>query len=504
VRLLADYLRGLRPDEVAPSVLLIVGSIFPEFDQRTLNVGYATLKRILEAERQATLIERPLTVMEVYKILAEVAEAVGPGSRRVKASLVRGLISRAEPLEVEFLVRILQGEMRIGVDEGMMIEGVAEASGLRPELIRRALMMIGDLGRVARIALEEGERGIRGVDVRLFTPLKPMLAAPCHDVEEALEEHGGSTALEYKFDGARIQIHRLGEEVRIYSRRLTDVTPSLPDIVELVKNRIGSRELILEGEAVAYGEGGRPLPFQELMRRFTRTHDVGEMVKRIPLRLHIFDILYLEGRPLIDLAYGDRWRILEEICPRDLLAERVVTGDPSEAQAFLRRALELGHEGVMAKRLDSTYTPGVRGKRWLKIKPAETLDLVIAAADWGYGRRTGWLSNYHLAARGDGEYLIVGKTFKGLTDEEFEWMTERLRELKVRETPHTVYVRPEIVVEVDYNEIQRSPHYRSGFALRFARIRRIRTDKNPEDADTIGRVRELYERQFKYKAKAGL
>lgn len=502
VKLLAGYLRELEPGEVAPSVLLIVGSIFPELDPRTLDVGYATVRRALEGERQATLMEKPLTVLEVYRTLSEVAEARGPGSRRAKTNLVRGLISRADPLEAEFLIRILQGEMRVGVDEGMMIEGVAEASGLEPELIRRALMMTGDLGRVARTALEEGERGVRGVDVNIFTPLKPMLAAISYGIEEVLHEHGGVTAFEFKFDGARIQIHRLGGEVRIFSRRLTDVTSSLPDIVELVKDRIGVGELILEGEAVAVGEGGKPLPFQKLMRRFTRTHRVEDMVRRIPLRLHLFDILYIEGRPLMDEPYSERWRILEEVCPRELLAERIVTGDPSEAEAFLRRALEMGHEGLMAKRLDSTYTPGVRGKRWFKIKPAEALDLVIAAADWGYGRRTGWLSNYHLAARSGDGYLIVGKTFKGLKDEEFDWMTRRLLELKTGETRHTVYVRPEIVVEVEYNEIQRSPHYKSGFALRFARIRRIRVDKPPEEIDTIERVRELYEKQFKYKAKA--
>ncbi len=341
------------------------------------------------------------------------------------------------------------------------------------------------------------------MNINLFIPLKPMLAATSYDIKEVLQEHGGRTAFEYKFDGARIQIHRLGGEVRIYSRRMTEVTTSLPDIVDLIRDRIASREVILEGEAVAVGAGDRPLPFQELMRRFKRTHDVEEMVKRIPMRLHIFDILYLDGRPLIDEPYLERWRILEGVCPRELLAERLVTGDPLEAEAFLRKALEEGHEGLMAKRLESTYTPGVRGKGWFKIKPAETLDLVLAAADWGHGRRTGWLSNYHLAARSGDEYLIVGKTFKGLTDEEFEWMTRRLLELKVGETHHTVYVRPEVVVEVDYNEIQRSPHYRSGFALRFARIKRIREDKRPEEADTMEKVKELYERQFKYKAKAG-
>ncbi|MFQ6053870.1 MAG: ATP-dependent DNA ligase, partial [Candidatus Bathyarchaeia archaeon] len=422
-RLLAEFLRRLEPGEVASAVLLIVGSVFPEFDPRTLEVGWRTMGRVLEGRRQTTLVEEPLTILRVHQTLEMIAEASGPGSRRRKEGLLEGLIGRACPREVEVLVRIIYGEMRIGVSEGMMVEGVAEAAEVEPRLVRRALMLTGDLGEVARIALEGGEQALRQVGVRLFVPLKPMMASMSYDVAEVIEEHGGRTAFEYKFDGARIQIHRRGDEVRVYSRRLTDVTESLPDIVELVRGRIASREAILEGEAVAIGEGGRPLPFQDLMRRFTRVHDVAEMVERIPLRLHLFDVLYLDGRLLIDEPYEERWRLLEGVCPADLLAERIVTGDAEEAEAFLRRAMEAGHEGLMAKRLDSGYTPGVRGKGWFKIKPVETLDLVIAAADWGYGRRTGWLSNYHLAARDGGEFRVIGKTFKGLTDEEFRWMT---------------------------------------------------------------------------------
>ena len=289
--------------------------------------------------------------------------------------------------------------------------------------------------------------------------------------------------------------------MRIFSRRMSDVTGSLPDIVELVAGQVHSRDMILEGEVVAVGEDGRPLPFQDLMRRFRRVRDVEEMVRLIPLRLHLFDILYLDGRLLIDESYRERWRLLESVCPEELLAKRIVTDDVGEAEEFFRRALEEGHEGLMAKRLDSPYTPGRRGKLWLKIKPAETLDVVIVAAEWGHGRRRGWLSNYHLAVRDGDGFSMVGKTFKGLTDEEFEWMTRKLLELKVRETPTTVYVRPEVVVEVAFNEVQRSPHYPSGYALRFARIKRIRLDKGPKDADSLDRLRELYERQFRYKAR---
>jgi DNA ligase-1 len=501
-RLLANFLHRLDPDEVAPAVLLTVGQVFPEFDARVLEVGYVMVKKALEGSRQTTLLEEPLTITHVYGTMGEIAGASGPGSRRTKETLLKGLISKANREEAEVLIRILFGEMRIGVNEGMMLEGIAEASGIDLKLIRRSLMVTGNLGEVARAAIEKGEDGLRGFGVTLFVPLKPMLAVMSYDIEEVLEEHGGKTAFEFKFDGARIQIHRRDDEIRVYSRRLTDVTESLPDVVGLVEERINSKEAILEGEAVAVGSGGRPLPFQDLMRRFTRVHDVGEMVERIPLRLHLFDVLFLEGRALIDEPYEGRWGALERICPPDLLAERIVTDDVADAEEFLRRAMEAGHEGLMAKRLDSVYSPGVRGKGWFKIKPVETLDLVVTAAEWGYGRRTGWLSNYHLAAR-DGEgYAMLGRTFKGLTDEEFGWMTSRLQELKVEETESTVHVRPELVVEVDFNEIQRSPHYESGFALRFARIKRIRTDKGPWEADTLDLVRELYEKQFQYKAKA--
>lgn len=307
----------------------------------------------------------------------------------------------------------------------------------------------------------------------------------------------------YKFDGARIQIHNKGGEVKVFSRRLTDVTQSVPDIVELGHKSVHTEEALVEGEAVACGKGGKPTPFQELMRRFTRVHDVKSMVEEVPLKLYLFDILYLNGKMLIDTPYENRWKLLAETCDENILAPRIVTGDRRDAEEFLESALKAGHEGLMAKALSSDYAPGVRGKKWFKIKPSDKMDLVIVAAEWGYGRRKGWLSNYHLAARDDetGEYIMLGKTFKGLTDEEFAEMTRRLKELQVSEDRYTVYVKPGIVVEVAYNEIQHSPRYKSGLALRFARITRIRTDKAPRDADTIRRVSELYEKQFERKAK---
>jgi DNA ligase-1 len=285
---------------------------------------------------------------------------------------------------------------------------------------------------------------------------------------------------------------------------LSDVTPSLPEIVSLVKELIKAESAILDGEVIAVGENEKPLPFQDLMRRFTRVHEIDRLMAEVPTKLYLFDLIYLNDSSLIDTPYEQRWKFLSEMCDGKLLAERIVTGDISEAEKFLNKAMELGHEGLMAKSITSDYAPGARGKKWFKIKPAKTLDLVITAGEWGHGRRQGWLSNYHLAARDEktGEYLVVGKTFKGPTDKEFIEMTQRLQSLMISEDDITVYVKPEIVVEVAYNEIQKSPHYKSGFALRFARIIRNRDDKAPEQADTIERFKKLYTEQFQRKAKA--
>lgn len=501
--LIAAFLKSLTEEEVAPASFLIVGSIFSEVDPRTLEISYATVSRIMDRVGQTTLFPKSLTILGVYESFSEIAAASGKGSRRRKESLLEGVFSQATDIEAKWLVKNLFGEMQHGVNEGVMMNGIAKAAGVEVASVRRANMAMGNLGEVARIALAKGSVGLKQVGIRLFQPVKPMLAEMAESIPQVLAEHGGKTALEFKFDGARVQIHRRGSEVKVFSRRLSDVTESLPDVVELARSKIRADEALVEGEVVAIGEGGRPLPFQDLMRRFRRVHEVDATMKEIPVRLHLFDVIYLEGKSLVDLPNEERWRLLSNICDGRLLTERIVTDDPSAAEVFLRRSIDAGHEGLMAKALDSDYTPGVRGKKWFKIKPADYLDLVIVAADWGYGRRTGWLSDYYLAARDGttGRFEVVGKTFKGLTDEEFVQITKRLREIKTRETEHTVYVRPEIVVEIAYNEIQKSPTYKSGFALRFARVTRFRDDKRPEDADTLQRVRLLYEKQFEHKAR---
>jgi DNA ligase-1 len=364
-------------------------------------------------------------------------------------------------------------------------------------------MLHGDIGDVARIAMTEGAVALERVGLRLFVPVKPMLAEMAESIPQVLAEHKEGTAFEYKLDGARIQIHRKQDHVTIFSRRLTDVTDSIPEIVDYAKTNVRASEFLIEGEVVALGEGGKPVPFQDLMRRFRRVHGIEDMVEKIPLRLYLFDVLQSGGKTLIDLPYTERWEELARLVPVGSLAPRIVTRDRKVVEDFMQSALKEGHEGLMAKSLTSDYSPGARGKKWFKIKPADRLDVVIVAADWGSGRRVGWLSNYHLAVRDDetGEYLVVGKTFKGLTDAEFDMITKRLQELKTKESKWTVHVKPEIVVEVAHNEIQKSPRYKSGFALRFARITNFRDDKTPEEADTIQRLRKLYEKQFENKGR---
>ena len=499
--LIAEFLNKLDESEVSQATLMIIGTIFPENDGRVLDTGWKTMKSVLDKGGQTTLLSESLTIPNVYSVFNRIAEASGQGSRKQKQSLLEGLINRASPMEKEYLVRMIFGEMRIGVNEGNMIEGIAEATHVKPSLVRRTHMLTGDLGLTAKIALTKGEQGLISQKMQLFTPVKPMLAATSYDIKKTLEEHGGISAFEYKLDGARLQIHKQGDTVKLYSRRLAEVTDSLPDVVAMIQKGVTADAAVLEAEAVAIGVKGRPLPFQDLMRRFRRVRNVDETAARIPLRLHIFDLLYLDGVMLLDEPYTERWKKLGNISPQELLVRRMISGIPKEVEGFLQKSVEDGNEGLMAKRLDSRYTPGVRGKKWFKIKHTETLDLVIVAADWGYGRRTGWLSNYHLAAQSRDGYKVVGKTFKGLTDEEFKWMTQRLQELKIRETPGTVHVKPSIVVEVDFNEVQKSSRYESGYALRFARIKNIREDKNPRQADIIDKVAELYQTQFRYKEK---
>ncbi|MEM3440613.1 MAG: ATP-dependent DNA ligase [Candidatus Bathyarchaeia archaeon] len=505
VKHLGAFLRGLGEEEAIPAVSLLTDRALRGSALKALGVSFSTIQGALEGVRgeQASLLGAPPTISEVFEALRGMAAASGEGSRGRRERLLIGLLGRMGQMEREYFVRMLLGEVRIGVVEGMMLEAIASAAGVDIRAVKRAYALLGDLGEVAKRALSAGTGGLEGIGITLFQPLRPMLADTAADPESALAEHGGRSALEFKLDGARVQIHKRGDRIRIYSRRLADVTDSLPDIVDLASGGIYSGEALLDGEVVAVGDGGRPLPFQTLMERFKRIHDVGRMVEQIPLRLFLFDAILNEGETLIDRPYEERRAILEEACSRDLIVGRVTARGAVEAERYLEEALGKGHEGILAKSLDGPYSPGARSRDWLKIKPSQSLDLVIVAAEWGHGRRSGWLSNYHLAARDPrtGEFSMVGKTFKGLTDEEFEGMTERLLRDKISESDWGVRVRPSVVVEVAFDEIQRSPVYASGFALRFARIVRIRDDKDPSECATLEEVEELYERQFERKGR---
>ncbi|MEM3612697.1 MAG: ATP-dependent DNA ligase [Candidatus Bathyarchaeia archaeon] len=531
VNLVADFLKSLEPGEVEPAVSMILGRPFPKWSQQTLDVSWATLSEIIrritgvewrifleafnqtgdvgsaakvifescKVKRQAVLFEKPLTILEVRRSFEAIAETAGHGAREKKERLIEALLSLASSLEAKYLVKIFIGEMRTGFHEGLMEQAVSRAFGIPFGAVKRAGMVLGDIGTVAALIKAEGKEALSKIGFQIFRPVKLMLAQMANDVAEAIKEHGGKTAFEHKLDGARVQIHKCGDDVRIFSRRLTDVTKSLPEIADIVRRGVKACEVIMEGEVIAIDDKGYPVPFQHLMRRFKRVHEIEDMAEMIPVRLYLFDILYLDGKSLISLPYLQRRQILADNAGEIPLTKQIITDSVEEAEHFLKEAVNCGHEGLMAKRLNSEYTPGIRGKQWLKIKPTlEPLDLVIVAAEYGYGRRHEWLSDYYLAARDaeTGEFLVVGKTFKGLTDSEIIEMTKRLKELAIKEEYRRVYVAPKIVVEVAYNEIQKSPKYKCGMALRFARITRIRDDKTPEEADTIQRVREIYQKQF--------
>ena len=375
------------------------------------------------------------------------------------------------------------------------MDAVARASGLPVADVRQAAMYSGNVGLVARAALEEGAAGLARFSLRLLSPVAPMLASPADDVEAALGRLGAA-AFEWKVDGARMQVHKAGDEVRVFTRHLQEATARVPEVVEWAR-ALPARELVVEGEAIALRADGRPHPFQVTMSRFGSTVDVKGHRDRVPLSTVFFDCLYLEGEgPLVSLPYGERFERLSRVVPSGSLLPRIVTDQQDEADRFLHQALEAGHEGLMAKSLQAPYAAGQRGFNWLKLKSAHTLDLVVLAVEWGSGRRRGWLSNLHLGARDaeSGQFVMLGKTFKGLTDETLRWQTEKLQALEVRRDEHTVYVRPELVVEIAFSDVQESSRYPAGMALRFARVKRYRPDKPAGEADTLQAVRAIFER----------
>ncbi|MBI4541108.1 MAG: ATP-dependent DNA ligase [Gemmatimonadetes bacterium] len=484
---LAGCLRRCAGEEVPVAVAYLSG----ELPQGRIGIGYATIhEAVADAAAGAPL----LTLVEVDAAFSRLARVIGPGSTAARARLLRELLARATREEQAFLVRLLLGELRQGALEGITLDAIARAADVSADEVRRAFMLAGDLGTVARAALAGGVGALAQFGIRLFRPLQPMLAQAADDIADALSRLGAA-AFEYKLDGARVQVHKGGEDVRVFTRRLNDVTAAVPEIVELVR-ALAVPEIVLDGEAIALRPDGAPHPFQTTMRRFGRKLDVERMRGELPLTGFFFDCLYLKGVTLIDRPEAERFEALAGVAPPALVVPRRVTGEAREAESFLDDARRAGHEGLIAKALEAPYEAGRRGQSWLKIKPAHTLDLVVLAAEWGHGRRRGWLSNLHLGARNPetGGLVMLGKTFKGMTDELLEWQTQALLELEVSRDPYTVRVRPELVIEVAFNEVQASPRYPGGLALRFARVKGYRPDKRPEEADTIDTVRRIFER----------
>jgi len=481
---LGDLLRRLEAGEIDIAVAFLSGHL----RQGRIGLGGAAVRG---ARPESAAAEPALTLGEVDLAFERIGATTGSGSTAERARLLSGLLARATRDEQEFLVRLIHGELRQGALAGLMAEALAAAAEVPADEVRRALMLAGELPEVARAVLTEGRAGLARFHLQLFRPLQPMLAQPAGDVSEALERLG-EAALELKLDGARVQVHKAGDEVRVYSRRGNEVTPAVPELVETVQ-ALPARQLLLDGETIALRPDGSPLPFQVTMRRFGRKLDVERMRGELPLTSFFFDILHLDGQDLIDRPAGERFAALSEAMP-GLAVPRIITADAEEADAFFAEALARGHEGIMAKAVDAPYEAGRRGFSWLKVKPAHTLDLVILAAEWGHGRRHGWLSNLHLGARDpeNGGFVMLGKTFKGLTDERLAWQTARLQQLALGIDGWTVYVRPELVVEVAFSDVQESPQYPGGMALRFARVKRYREDKTAAESDTIETVRKIF------------
>jgi|HubBroStandDraft_5_1064220.scaffolds.fasta_scaffold80416_1 DNA ligase-1 len=474
-----DLLSNLLLQAHGAEIDIAVAFLSARTRQGKIGIGYGAVR-----EASAPPVSKPqLDLAEVDRAFA----AISAATPRDRTALLKHLFSRATEPEQHFLSALLQGELRHGALQGIMLDAVAQAAKLPVDRVRHAAMVAGDVIAVAGAVIERGEAGLADYDVRLFQPVQPMLAQTAEDVEEAMADLG-EAALEFKLDGARIQAHKSGDQVAIFSRALNDVTAAVPEIVEVVR-ALPAKDLILDGEVISLKPDGRPQPFQVTARRFNRKIDLDRMRAELPLTPFWFDLLYLDGN-LLHEPQVRRFAALSSIAP---VIPHTVASNAEAAREFLTEALTRGHEGIMAKSPASEYATGSRGRAWIKVKHVKTLDLVILAAEWGSGRRKGWLSNLHLGARDveKGGFAMLGKTFKGLTDEMLAWQTQEFLKIEIARDAHTVYVEPKIVAEIAFNDIQISPHYESGFALRFARVKRYRPDKAVAESDTFQTVKSL-------------
>ena len=498
---IADLLTRAGEDGDARQVAVIVSWLSGDLPQRQIGVGWAALRSLPQPAQEPTL-----AVDAVDAAFTEIGAVAGKGSQSIRAGLVADLFSAATDVEQTFLRRLLGGELRQGALAGVMADAVAKAAGVPAPTVRRAAMLGGDLPAVAAAALTGGETALSEFTLRVGQPVGPMLAQTATGVGEALERLGGEAVFEAKLDGARVQIHRAGNDVSIYTRSLDDVTARLPEVVEATL-ALPVTNLIADGEAIALRPDGRPHRFQVTASRFgrgggrgvkDRSVDIAAARAAQPLSVFFFDILHLDGVDLLDEPTRERLSALDAIAPSDQRVDRLVTSDTQAAQQFLDATLTAGHEGLMAKSPSAPYEAGRRGAGWLKVKPVHTLDLVVLAVEWGSGRRTGKLSNIHLGARDpeSGNFVMLGKTFKGMTDAMLDWQTARFTELADGPTDGwVVRVRPEQVVEIAFDGVQTSSRYPGGMALRFARVLRYRDDKSPAEADTVDTVRAFYERE---------
>jgi DNA ligase-1 len=482
IEALARCLRdATSPEEAAVAVAFLSGVV----PGGSTGIGWAALR---DAPQPAAP-PPTLALLDVSATLDRIRSLVGPGSRSSRTRELAGLFGRSTEREQSFLRGLLSGEIRQGALEGLMVEAVARAAGVSADSVRRAAMLSGDLGGAAVAALTRGTDGLGSIGLTPMRPVQPMLAQTADGVAEAMQRIHPAR-IEWKLDGARIQVHRVGDDVRVFTRNLADVTSRVPEIVSAVA-ALPLQSVVLDGEAIALKADERPHPFQVSMSRFGTRSAVG---RDVPLSPFFFDLLHVDGRDTIDEPTAERARELARL-PVALRVPSIVAKTADEAGAFLDDAIARGHEGVMVKALDSPYEAGRRGGAWLKVKRADTLDLVVLAAEWGHGRRQGWLSNLHLGARDPaGGWVMLGKTFKGMTDETLAWQTGRLLALEIHRDAYTVHVRPELVVEVAFDGLQSSPRYPAGLALRFARIKGYRPDKRPDDADTIETVRAIHDR----------
>jgi DNA ligase-1 len=489
IRELAAGIRELLPEEVVAGVLYLCG----EVRQPKLGLGGATLREVATTAPAGTAT---LAVLEVDTAFERISECRGSGSAARRTAILQALFGASTSEEQHYLLRLAVGELRQGALAGLMLEALALATQLEVSSVRRAAMYAGNVGMLARAALTGGAAALAQLQLQVLTPVAPMLAQTAVDVEEALQQLGGIAAFEWKIDGARVQVHKSGSTVRVFTRSLNDVTAAVPEVVAAVQS-LPAEQLVLDGETIAVDASGGPQPFQVTMRRFARKLDVEVLRGELPLQVYFFDCLLRTHEPCVERRAAERHALLEAIVPAALRSPRLVTDDLAQARDFYTAALAAGHEGVMAKSLDAPYEAGSRGAGWLKIKRIHTLDLVVLAAEWGHGRRTGTLSNLHLGARDPhgGGYVMLGKTFKGLTDELLHWQTAELLAREAYRDQWTVYVRPELVVEIAFNDIQASSQYPGGFALRFARVKQYRPDKRAAEADTIDTIRALYAAQ---------